>query len=135
MRNRIIITFLLLFNVICFSQDFYKVKVNQLEVGEYFNDTTVEWSDSVLMNLNKIMIYKDSLVVNDGVCEKVYMLFSQMESNPGVKRSKALDWNKKMNCIVTYFSSTCLDNVSFTVIVDFEKYSLNYHGEIEQKDD
>ncbi len=65
MRNRIIITFLLLFNVICFSQDFYKVKVNQLEVGEYFNDTTVEWSDSVLMNLNKIMIYKDSLVIND----------------------------------------------------------------------
>ncbi len=70
-----------------------------------------------------------------GVCEKVYKLFSQMESNPGVNRYNALDWNKKMNCIVTYFSSSCLDDVSFTVIVDFEKYSLNYHGEIEQKDD
>lgn len=131
MKNIIVTSLLSLFTMVCLSQDIYNVKVNHLEVGNYLNDTTSVWSDSVLVNQTTIMVNNDSVIIKDKFCEKVYKLLSQKDANPGVNSFYSVDEKTNKPYVVTYFTSSCLDNVSITVIVDDEKTSHNYHGIIQ----
>jgi len=131
MKKLILTSILSLTTMFCLSQDIYKVKVKSLEIGHSITDSTSTWVDSVLDVAPTVVIYKDSLVIKNSDTNTSYRFLSIKPSNPGVNSFYSLELGTNRTCVVTYFTSPCLDNTSITVIVDDGKDSYNYYGKIE----
>jgi len=131
MKKLILTSLLSLTTLVCLSQDIYKVKVKSLEIGHAITDSTSTWVDSVLLTSPTVLIGKDSLVIKSEGTEMVYKFLGTKESNPGVNSFYSVELKSNKTCVVTYFTSPCLDNTSMTVIVDDGKNSYHYYGKID----
>lgn len=131
MKKLIVTSLLSLSTLVCFSQDIYKVKVNSLEVGRTITDSTSIWSDSVLISPPTILINKDTLFIKSNDTQVMYKFLSVKKSNHGINSFYSIESGTNKTCVVTYFTSPCLDTTSITVIIDDGKDSYNYRGKIE----
>jgi hypothetical protein len=131
MKKLIITSLLSLTTIFCLSQDTYKIKVKYLGIGHSVTDSTLTWVYPVLLSSPTVLIGGDSLVIKSEDTEMVYKFLSPKESNPGIKSFYSVELKSNKTYVVTYFTSPCKDNTSITVIVDDDKDSYNYYGDIE----
>jgi hypothetical protein len=61
----------------------------------------------------------------------VYKFLGSKESNPGINSFYSVELKSNKTYVVTYFTSPCIDNTSITIIVDDDKDSYHYYGDIE----
>jgi hypothetical protein len=131
MKKLILISLLSLTTIVCLSQDIYKVKIKYLGIGHLITDSTLTWVYPVLLSSPTVLIGGDSLVIKSEDTEMVYKFLGPKESNPGIKSFYSVELKSNKTYVVTYFTSPCKDNTSITVIVDDDKDSYNYYGDIE----
>ena len=131
MKKLILISLLSLTTIVCLSQDIYKVKIKYLGIGHLITDSTLTWVYPVLLSSPTVLIGGDSLVIKSEGTEMVYKFLGPKESNPGIKSFYSVELKSNKTYVVTYFTSPCIDNTSITVIVDDDKDSYHYYGDIE----
>jgi len=131
MKKLIITSLLSLTTVFCFSQNIYKVNTKSLEIGLTVNDSTHTWTDSVLVNPPTILIYTNYVVIENETNNEVFTLLDSVKSNPGIFAFNSVEEKTKKPCVVTYFTSSCLDKTTITFIIEYDMKSYNYIGSIE----
>ena len=131
MKKLIITSLLSLTTIFCLSQDTYKIKVKYLGIGHSVTDSTSTWVYPVLLSSPTVLISGDSLIIKSEGTEMVYKFLGSKESNPGINSFYSVELKSNKTYVVTYFTSPCIDNTSITVIVDDDKDSYHYYGDIE----
>ena len=128
MKKLVSTSLMVLMSMFCYSQSIYQVKVDILKIGDYTTDSTATWRDSVLVGNPLIMIYKDSLVI-DGCT--TYKFLSANESVPAVNSFFSVEQKTNKTYVVVFYKSSCLDNVSMSVIIYDDKKYYDYLGKME----
>ena len=131
MKKLIITSLLSLTTIFCLSQDTYKIKVKYLGIGHSVTDSTSTWVYPVLLSSPTVLIGGDSLIIKSEGTDMVYKFLCSKESNPGINSFYSVELKSNKTYVVTYFTSPCIDNTSITVIVDDDKDSYHYYGDIE----
>jgi hypothetical protein len=130
MNQFLILTFLLVVPYTSSAQAWYSANMDRLEVGHTVSASQTVWSDSPITDLVEFTVYKDSLIKKTPKESVTYTFKKPKESNPGVHSFLAEEQLTGKSYEVTFFTSPCLDAVSFTVIIADEQVSYNYSGRL-----
>ena len=112
------------------AQAWYSANMDRLEVGRTVSDSQTVWSDSPISDLVEFTVYPDSVIKKTQTACIAYVFKKPKESNPGVHSFYAEERVSGEPFEVTFFTSPCLDMVSFTVIIADKQVSYNYSGKL-----